>query len=101
MRLKKGDQVLVIAGKDKGKTGKIEKVLVKDNKVIVTGINILKKHSKPSKKIRQGGIIDFPAPIDSSNVVIVCPKCSRPTKIKKKLIGKSKERICAKCKEVI
>ncbi len=101
MKIKKGDTVLVITGKDKGKTGKVEKALPKENKIIVTGINIRKKHVRPSRKYPQGGIIEFPAPLDVSNVMLLCPRCSKPTRVKYRGEKKEKERICAKCGQAI
>lgn len=96
MRLKKGDLVLVIAGKDKNKTGKIERILPKINKVIVSGVNLLKKHTRPSKKNPHGGVILKETPISASNVMILCPNCQKPTRVKIK-IGEKKIRICQKC----
>ncbi|MDO8686704.1 MAG: 50S ribosomal protein L24 [Candidatus Berkelbacteria bacterium] len=98
MKLRKGDNVFVIAGKDRGKTGAIAKVLVQDDKVIVTGINISKHHLKPSRKNPHGGILDMPAPMQGSNVMIICPHCGKPTKIGTNVTEKSKERVCRKCK---
>lgn len=74
MKLRKGDQVKVLAGKDRGKTGRIEAVLPERNRVVVTGINIMKKSIKKSAQAKQVGIIDFPAPIHASNVAILDPK---------------------------
>ena len=99
MKIKEKDIVLIITGKDRGKTGKVEKIIKTKNKVIVAGINILKKNSKATKKNPKGGIISFPAAIDISNVAIVCPKCNKKTKVGYKMIAKKKERICKACKE--
>ncbi len=96
MRLKKGDVVLVLSGKDKGKKGKILKVNLKTSKVVVEGVAIMKKHQKPTQKF-QGGIIERPNAIPVSKVQLVCPRCSKQTRIKK-LEG---VRICKKCGEVI
>ena len=101
MKLKKNDNVLVISGKYKGKAGKIEKTLPKINKVIVSGVNILKKHSKPSKKNRKGGIIEIAAPINISNVMLICAKCNKKTRIGYKIVQKKKVRYCKKCQEQI
>ncbi len=101
MKIKKGDTVYIITGKDTGKKGKVEKVLVKKNKVIITGLNIFKKHTKPSKKNPQGGIIEFSAPIDISNVMIFCSKCDKPTKSGYRILKNKKQRFCKKCKEEI
>lgn len=100
-KIKKQDTVIVIAGKDKNKTGKVLSVRVKDKKAIVEGVNIFKKHQKPSKKYPQGGIVDVTMPIEMSNLMLVCASCNKPTRIRFKNTGKDKRRICAKCGEVI
>ncbi len=99
MKIKKGDTVLIIAGKDRGKRGTIEKVFPDINKVIVTGANISKHHLKPSRKNPHGGIIDKLAPIPASNMVIVCPRCGKPSKVSAKITSGKKIRVCRKCKE--
>lgn len=98
--LKKGDNVMVIAGKDRGKQGIIEKVFPKREKAVVTGINLAKHHLKPTRKNPHGGIMDIPAPITLSNLGLVCPHCGKTTRIGYKIDEKSqvKERICRKCK---
>lgn len=98
MLIKKGDNVMVISGKARGKISNVEKVLVKENKIIVTGVNICKKHLKPSRKNPHGGILDMAKPISVSNVMLYCPHCSKPVRIGHKITEKSKERICIKCK---
>lgn len=109
-KLKKGDQVLVIAGKDTGKRGAIEKIFPKTDKITVTGVNIAKHHLKPSRNNPHGGIISKISPINISNVAIICPRCSQPSRVGYKLISNkdaaksdkkkiSKLRICKKCKE--
>ena len=80
LKIKKGDKVIVITGKDKGKTGEVTKVLVQENKVIVSGINIAKRHTKPSQE-SAGGIISKEMPIHISNVAYVDPKTSKPTRL--------------------
>lgn len=85
MNIKKGDLVQVIAGKDKGKRGVIEQVLPAKNRVVVTGINIVKRHIKPSQKQPRGGIIEKPASMDRSNVMVVSPETDKPTRIKHKV----------------
>jgi len=99
MKIKKGDTVLVQAGKDKGKTGKVSKSLPKDGKIIIAGLNVHKKHAKPSRKNTQGGIVDVHAPFEVSNVSIICPRCSKTSRVKYKITGKNKLRICSRCKE--
>lgn len=85
IRLQKGDNVVVISGKEKGKTGKVTATHPRDNKVTVEGINIVKKHLKPNKQYPQGGIIDITKPIDVSKVAIVEPTSKKPSKIGYKL----------------
>lgn len=99
MKLKKGDTVLIISGKDRGKSGKIEKVWPREEKIMVTGANIAKHHLKPSRKNPHGGIIDRLAPINAANAVLVCPRCSRPTRVSYKIAAGKKIRLCRKCKE--
>lgn len=101
MKIKTNDNVLIIAGKDKGKTGKVEKVVTKKNALVVTGINMRKKHLKPSQQNPQGGIQEYSAPIQISKVKLVCPKCSKPTRVTYEITKTSKERKCKRCKEVI
>ncbi len=84
MKIKKGDQVIVIAGNDKGARGEVQRVIPKKNQVVVSGVNVVKKHQKPQQAGRgrtQGGIIEFEAPIDASNVMVIDPKSGEPTRI--------------------
>jgi large subunit ribosomal protein L24 len=97
MKLKKGDEVEVLAGKDIGKRGAVMRVLPGTNKVIVDRVNIAKKHQKPTKATMQGGIIDKEMPINASNVGIVCDKCHKPTRIGYRFEAGKKIRICRKC----
>ncbi len=97
MKIKKGDQVLVISGKDKGRKNKIIKVFLKEGKVIVEGINLRKKHIKPKKSGEKGQIIEAPAPLNVSNLKLICSKCGKPTRVGYKIEGKRKYRICKKC----
>ncbi|PIP21582.1 MAG: 50S ribosomal protein L24 [Candidatus Nealsonbacteria bacterium CG23_combo_of_CG06-09_8_20_14_all_40_13] len=97
-KIKKDDLILVIVGKDKGKTGNVEKVLSKEGKIVVNGINILKRHKKKGSHNLRGGIIEFPAPMDISNVQVVCQSCNKPTRITYKVISNAKYRICKGCK---
>lgn len=100
--IKKNDSVLVMTGEDSGKKGRVLSVLGKKDRVVVEGLNIIKRHMKPSKKYSQGGIIEKEAPIERSNVMLVCPKCDRPTKIGNKILENGKKiRECRKCGEVI
>ena len=97
MKLKKNDNVLILTGKDKGKSGVIERVFPSIDKVIVKGIAMAKKHVKPSKKNPQGGIIDINAKISVSNTMMICPSCGKPTKVAFNVTEKGKSRICKKC----
>jgi len=97
MKIRKGDKVKVISGKDKGKIGKIIRSLPKTGKVVVEGVNVLKKHQKPRRQGEKGGRITFPAPIDVSNVQLICSKCGKPTRIGFDISGEKKVRICKKC----
>ncbi len=97
MKLKKGDKVIVIAGKDAGVESQITRVLRDKNKVLVEGVNTAKRHTKPAGQTMQGGIIDKDMPIDVSNVMIVCEKCG-PTRIAHRIDDKGiKHRTCVKC----
>lgn len=97
MRLRQGDKVMVITGKDAGKESRIGRVLPKSNKVIVEGVNTAKRHTKPRGQTMQGGIIDKDLPIDVSNLMIVCPDCG-PTRIGHRFDDQGhKHRICRKC----
>jgi large subunit ribosomal protein L24 len=100
MKLKKGDKVKVISGKDKGRGGKIEKVLPVKNKVLIPGINVYKKHARPRGQSK-GGIIDITKPLNVSKVALVCPKCKKTTRIGYRLEDKGKKRICRRCQEAV
>ncbi len=86
MKIHKNDNVIVISGNDKGKTGKVLKVFPKNTRVIVEGINLRKRHTKPSQKSPQGGIIEKEAPIHASNVMLLDPKTSEPTRLGSQII---------------
>jgi large subunit ribosomal protein L24 len=101
MHVKKGDKVLVITGKDKGKQGVILAALPKQNRVIVEGVNIVKKHSKPSQLNPQGGIISKEAPIHVSNVMPLDPKTGEPTRVGYKVVDGKKVRVAKKSGELL
>ena len=102
MGINKEDTVYVIAGKEKGKKGRVLFVDKSKGRVLVERVNVIKKHMKPNKKYAQGGIIEKEAPIAISNVMFLCPKCSKPARIGASLLeGGKKHRMCKKCKEVI
>ncbi|MGE6260801.1 50S ribosomal protein L24 [Heyndrickxia sporothermodurans] len=101
MHVKKGDKVMVITGKDKGKTGVILASFPKKDRVIVEGVNIVKKHSKPSQANPQGGIVSFEAAIHVSNVMLLDPKTNEPTRIGYKEVNGKKVRVAKKSGEVL
>ena len=101
MKIHKGDTIQIIAGKDKGKKGKVEKVDTKNNTVIVPDTNLYKRHVRKSEQFPQGGIIDLPRPLDVAKVALVCPRCNKSTRVGYRIIDKIKKRICRKCDEVI
>lgn len=99
-KLKAGDEVLVVGGKDKGKRGKIEKILLKENKIVVGGVNVYKRYRKVSRK-QPAGLFEAERPLAIANVVLICPKCGKGTRVGFALDAKDKKRICKKCKGVI
>ena len=101
MKIKKGDKVLVISGKNKGKKGKILRAFPKERKILIEGVNLMKKHQKPKKTGQKGQIIEKPAPIDVSNVKMICPKCSKAVRLGYKIVNDKKYRICKKCNKQI
>ena len=102
IQIKKDDKVKVIAGKDKGKVGKVLRVNHKKNRLLVENINIVKRHTKPNAQNRQGGIIESESPIHWSNVMLMCNKCIEPVRVKSKVLDDGKKvRICSKGNEII
>ncbi|HHV93929.1 MAG TPA: 50S ribosomal protein L24 [Firmicutes bacterium] len=101
VHVKKGDRVYVLSGKDKGKSGTILRVLPKENRVVVEGINIVKKHTRPTRTNTQGGIIESPAPINASKVMLICRHCNKPTRVRRERGEKGVRRICKRCEEAI
>lgn len=101
MKVKKGDNVLIIAGKDKGRTAKVLKSFPKEMGVLVEGINLKKKHVRPKKEGEKGQVVNIPAMITISNVKIICPKCGKATRVGYLIENKKKDRICKKCKQKI
>jgi large subunit ribosomal protein L24 len=102
MKIRKDDTVVVIAGKDKGKKGKVRFAYPKKQQIIVEGINFIKKHSRAKGAARQAGIIDLEAPIHISNVMLLCDKCNKPSRIGfEKLEDGRRVRVCRSCHEVI
>ncbi|UCH51141.1 MAG: 50S ribosomal protein L24 [Chloroflexota bacterium] len=102
MNIRKNDTVLVIAGKDRGKKGKVRKALPKKDKVIVEGVNMIKRHSRARREARQAGIIELEAPLDISNVMLICNKCNKPARVGFRFLADGrKARFCRSCHEVI
>ncbi|ABN54112.1 MAG TPA: 50S ribosomal protein L24 [Hungateiclostridium thermocellum] len=104
VHVKKGDTVVLLTGegKEAGKKGKVLEVNTKDGTVIVEGMNIVKKHQKPRSQYQQGGIINKEAPIHASNVMLVCPKCGKPTKVRRRILENGEKiRECKKCNGTI
>ncbi len=102
MKIRKEDNVLVIAGKDKGKKGKIRFVYPKDNRVLVEGVNMIKTHSKAKAQVKQAGLIEREAPINMSDVMLICKHCNKPARIGFKVLEDGKKlRVCRSCGEAI
>ena len=102
MKIRKNDTVLVIAGKDRGKKGKVRFAYPKDERLLVEGINFIKKHTRASGQVRQAGIIEQEASIHVSNVMLLCGKCNRPTRVGSRFLKDGKKvRFCYSCGEVI
>lgn len=102
MKIKKGDTIKIICGKDLGKTGKVLSVLPKKGKVVIEGLNLRIKHVRPRRQREKGQRISFPAPMDISNVMLVCPKCGKATRVGYKILEDGKKvRVCKKCGEII
>ena len=101
MKIKKGDTVKIITGKDRGKTGKILKVLPKKRKILIEGLNLYKKHVRPKREGDKGQTVLVPRPINTSNVMLVCSSCNKTTKAGFHFENETKIRICKKCKAKI
>jgi large subunit ribosomal protein L24 len=100
--IKKDDKVKIIAGKDKGKIGKVLRVIRKKNRILVENANIIKRHTRPNAQNKQGGIIETESPIHWSNVMLMCNKCMTPVRIKmQRLEDGKKMRVCRKCNEIM
>ena len=101
MNISKGDKVMVIKGKDKGKSGKAIRVVPKDSMVVIEGLNIRKKTIRPKKQDEKGQVVDVPWPMRVDNVMLVCSSCGKPTRVGHKEEGDNKVRYCKKCKATI
>ena len=101
MKLRKGDKVMVRAGRDQGKTGEITRVIPAQAQVVVEGLNVAKRHTKPSSKHPKGGILEITKPLPAGKVALVCPSCKQVTRVGYEIKGEHKERVCRKCQAVV
>jgi large subunit ribosomal protein L24 len=102
LHIKRGDTVSVVSGKERGKRGKVLRLLPERGRVIVEKVNMIKKHQRPTQKLRQGGIIEREGSLDLSNVMVICPKCDRPTRTGVQLLTEGKKvRVCKRCSEIV
>lgn len=102
MKIRKGDTVVIIAGRDRGKRGKVRRALPNEDRVIVEGLNMIKRHSRARKATRQAGIIELEAPLRVSNAMLICQKCGNPARVGFHFLDDGKKvRICNSCGEVI
>ncbi|OGN09162.1 MAG: 50S ribosomal protein L24 [Candidatus Yanofskybacteria bacterium RIFCSPHIGHO2_02_FULL_41_11] len=101
MKILKGDNVIILSGKDKGKKAKVLNVLPKDNKVVVEGLNLVKRHLRARKQGQKGQIVSKERPINVSSVALVCKSCGLPTRVGYKVEGDKKNRVCKKCKSEV
>jgi large subunit ribosomal protein L24 len=102
MKIREKDTVVIVAGKDKGKKGKVRRAFPRENKVVVEGVNMIKRHSRTRGAARQAGIIELEAPIHVSNVMLLCNKCGKPTRAGFRFLDDGKKvRVCHSCREVI
>ena len=102
MNIRTGDTVLVIAGKEKGKSGRVERVIPSGNRVLIEGTNLVTRHMRPRPDVRQAGRIQKESPIHLSNVMLVCNKCSKPTRVKTSFLDDGRKvRVCRQCRETI
>jgi large subunit ribosomal protein L24 len=102
MFIRRNDEVLIISGDDRGSKGKVNRCMPRENRVVVDGVNMGKRHMKPRPNIRQAGIIEREAPIHVSKVMLICSKCHKPTRVSYRILeNKSKVRVCKECHEVI
>ncbi|MDP2951896.1 MAG: 50S ribosomal protein L24 [Chloroflexota bacterium] len=100
MKIHRNDTVLVIAGKDRGKKGKVHHVLPKEERVLIEGVNLIKRHQKARGAVRQAGIIEREAPINISNVMVLCGRCNKPTRVGYRFLDDGRKvRFCKQCQE--
>jgi large subunit ribosomal protein L24 len=105
-KIKVGDQVMVLSGKDRGRQGKVIEMIPKESKLVVEGVNITKRHIRPTRRGQESGIVEREAPVYVSNVIIICPRCGKRTRVGMKIVKKAlkkeeKLRFCKKCGEII
>ncbi len=98
MKVKTGDTVLIISGKDRGKTGKVLDVFPEKERIMIEGLNLMKKHQRPRRQGKKGELVVLPAPLRVANVKLVCPKCSKPTRVGYVVYNEKKVRRCKVCK---
>lgn len=102
MEIRRNDTVVVIAGRERGKRGKVRRTLPKAGRVVVEGVNIVKRHMKARPPARQAGIVDLEAPLHASNVMLVCTKCNRPTRVGHRFLEDGRKgRVCKRCGELV
>jgi len=101
MKIKKGDKVKIVAGKNKGKEGIIEKVYNRQNTVLILGVNVYKKHIRKNEKMPQGGVVEVPRPLNIAKIMFICPKCKGVGRVGYVVEKNKKVRICKKCKSVV
>lgn len=101
MKIKKNDNIIMLSGKDRGKTGKVSIVLPRDSKIVVEGLNLVKRHVRARKQGQKGQIISKERAVPASSVALVCKSCGKPTRIGYKVEGENKVRICKKCKSEV
>ena len=102
MNIRKNDTVLVITGKDKGKRGAVTRVIPREHRIVVEGVNVVRRHTRGQAGARQAGIIQQEAPLDISNVVLICNKCNAPTRVKRTVLEDGRKvRVCQRCNETV
>ncbi len=101
MKIRKGDNVIMLNGKDKGKTGKVSKVLAAENKIVVEGLNMIKRAVRARKQGQKGQIISKERSVNAASVALVCKSCGKPTRIGYSMNGENKVRVCKKCKSEV
>ena len=102
MQIKKNDTVVVTAGKEKGKRGRVIAVYPRENRILIEKLNMIKRHTRPNQQLRQGGIVEKESPISAANVKLICAKCDKPTSVSRKSQGDgSRVRVCKACEATL